>query len=330
MAFTNSIWAPDAPSFHLFEEGDGYPYSARELVRFLSAERGWWKSQVFVLAAFAELHVSTGSALEREVMKLRPQLVHPYDRPHLFDHMQHGRPEVDKVLGNVRHHSRRWVELLLRITKEPVKTLSMPVWRLLDPALLTWVEYEQWAWQVMWQVVAVGLPHCSQQFQAAYKELQALRRDNPARYVDEVRRRLPYEWRSPLSFDSSDEEAQGSPELLPRPDAADLRSWSCLLLSLRYWELVGDLDKFYLTLREVILLLGRADAAADLRPFQSQGAQYLRSAFGRVAVGRGLAVSIRDRLERAERAHSVRAEPHVGTVPVRLQLDAVRAFRFVL
>lgn len=321
MQFTNSLWAPGCGGVYLFGDDCASVRSLRELLKSLATDRERWKSGLFVEAAISELGVTSGSALEREVMKLTPNLVYPDDRPHLFDRMRQGEPQIAKVFSNSEHISRPWVDLLLQLAKTPLEIFWLPLWRLLDPEPLTWIEYHVAFGRVMvstLRVLRTALTRPENELDSSGTGLEWSHATGKS--DQEV---------MTINVDHSDNPPQVS--VLPPPRTSNLHSLSCLLLSLRYWELVGDLESYYLTLRMAVELFERPHIEADLRPLQKGGPAYLRSAFGRVVARHTWDLDpLPARLEQAWVRHAALRSAEVGQSKAELQLDARRIVTFEL
>jgi len=347
MQFANSLWTRDRECICLFGEDRGSPgdlrdlRDLRDLLKILADDRGRWKSQVFIAAALAELGVKSAATLEREVMKLTPDLAYPVDRPHLFDRMQLGQPQIDRVMRNLEHTSRRWVDLLLQITTRPIETLSLPVWRLLDPTPLTWFDYQECCGQVMVSVLRqmrkFPAPESLTNPALRLREIcdfpEAERGDQLSAIALEFQRlgNSPGVEQFMITMDVDESGLLRQPAVLPRPTSSDLHSLSCLLLSLRYWEMIGDLESYFLTLHEAIELLQRSDLEADLQAMGHHGPSYLRLAFGRIVMyRRPVSGAVPVDLEQAMVNRVARRRAYVQSEPAELKLDAKRTVRFHL
>ncbi len=325
MQFTNSLWAPGLPIVCLFGMDAAYPYEPSELLKALANERGQCKSKIFVAAAMSELGVKSAALLEREIMKMTPDRTYPVDRPHLFDRMRRGQPQIDKVMANPEHISRPWVDLLLRIASQPSETLSMPIWRLLDPSPLTWLEYQECLGRVMVSVLRVL------RMKSTVPELnvEAWPMLSPAELHRELMN-ITARGQPIVTIDVAEDSGPSIKlNVLPKPEAPNLHSLTCLMISLRYWELVGDLESYFLTLRVAIELLERLAVDADLLAFVELGARHLRAAFGRVAVRSSMASeSLFQRLERASLTHEARRLAAGRPERAQLRLDFRRVVTF--
>ncbi len=102
-----------------------------------------WQTRAFIQSAMITLGAQSCYRLEEMVMEIEPKLVFPDDRPKLFDRMWSlGQPSITRLLLKLdgTRSSARWVnELLIRAPKTK-EVIHEPIWRLLDPTPISYVE----------------------------------------------------------------------------------------------------------------------------------------------------------------------------------------------
>ncbi len=103
-----------------------------------------WQTKAFVQSAMSTLGVQNPYQLERLLMKGDSELMFPEDRPHLFDRMEKlGSPSIARQLANLKgkhDQCQKWLEKLFTLHPSASRVLEEPIWRLLDPKPLSYVE----------------------------------------------------------------------------------------------------------------------------------------------------------------------------------------------
>lgn len=216
-----------------------------------------WQTKTFV----HELMVKTGAgsvyALEEMMMKGCEALTFPEDRPKLCDRMaSRGEPAIVKQLGRDRRkdlRTQRWIERLLALAPDAAEVLRHPIWRLLDPQPLPYIEWH-----------ALGIDHMNEAARDASPMnawLIAVEPENPR---DEPLHFVPCVGESPTRIDMT-----------------------TLLLGLRRWETQGDLIAYDLYLQEILAVARYPRAHASLQALQPDVADYVAQTYGRVHVPHG-------------------------------------------
>lgn len=231
----------------LCSHGSICPLTERQVGRQI--ER--WQSKAFAACAMEELGVKSAYGVE---VRLQQQLsgLGDRDRPHFFDRMlKSGEPAVAKRLAEKGHGPGLWIEQLLAITSKPLSVLEEVIWRLLNPRPLTQVDWYQLA----------------------------------ERYTNGLKLPLksaPAVWIVKLPENGTEGSLQE--HFIPRCESGTRETLTRTLLSLRRWEVNGNLLSYYMTLLEAIECCRREDADAGLALLQPECATFLEACFGRVKV----------------------------------------------
>ncbi|MGC1172641.1 hypothetical protein [Polaromonas sp.] len=105
-----------------------------------------WQTKAFVTEVMQEVGVDTAYALEERMLAGVPGYHFPDDRPKLCDRMlSRGEPAIAKHLG-IRPAkdlaTKKWIDRLHDLAPGAARTVKSPVWRLLDPSPLTFLEWD--------------------------------------------------------------------------------------------------------------------------------------------------------------------------------------------
>lgn len=211
------------------------------------------QTKTFVHKALKETGCSSVYALEERMMEGLPGVTFPADRPKLCDRMASlGQPAVAKHLrpgGRRDLRTKKWFERLVTLAPKAATVLSMQVWRLLNPAPMTFVEW-----------TAVGF--------ALGKEQFPVPGSNGAWMITVI----PSEGEEPVEH------------YVQRSELNSLGALATLLVAVRRWETHGDLIGYDLSLQEAMRMANAADAQPDLAALQPEIGEYLAQCFGRVHV----------------------------------------------
>jgi hypothetical protein len=248
--FTNAIHRSfPGPSVRLVDAPSERWHDARQRRRTI--ER--WQTQTFVVQAMQETGSQTPYALEERMMEGVADLQFPVDRPKLCDRMlSRGEPAVAKFLGlrpakDLRTKS--WFDRMVELAPGAAEAVKSPIWRLLDPATLTFVDADILTFEVGYEILKAGL------------SLRA--------------------WRVCVESSGRDPER----EYFVHDESAPICRTALArhLLALRRYEVRGDQIGYQLELRESVRL-ARSAAQPDVAVIQPLIGDFIACCFGAIDV----------------------------------------------
>lgn len=250
--FSNAFAAAlDLPVLHLLGPCDDAVLTRRKASRQL--ER--WQTKALARALLDAWRVTTAYQLEKELVALEPSMAFPDQRPRLFDRMlSKGEPGISKAIAKTGSLSGVWVGKALSRAPNALDILSDPVWRLLDPTPMPYIE---------WAMIGEALvPRVHAWMQQGSKPDIAI-------------------VRSPLTPDSD----EMLDYFVPRTEPTSLWGFLLVLMQLRRWEISGNLVAYYLQLLEAFERCKAPSVSPDLAVLMPECAGFLAANFGRVHIG---------------------------------------------